>query len=41
LSGKEAYLTHRHQFEQDVKRDVEARVSQGVKAVPEEVLREE
>ncbi len=31
-----AYLTPKHEFEQDVKRDVEARVRQGVKAVLQE-----
>ncbi len=39
--SKEAYLTPKHEFEQDVKRDVEARVREGVKAVLEEVLQEE
>ncbi len=35
-------MTPKHEFEDDVvKLDVEARVSQGVKAVLEEVLREE
>jgi putative transposase len=34
-------LTPRHEFEHDVKLDVEARVRQGVKAVLEEVLQEE
>ena len=40
--SKEAYfLTPKKQFEQAVKRDVEARVREGVKAVLEEVLQEE
>ncbi len=34
-------MTPRHEFERDVKLDVEARVRQGVKAVLEEVLEEE
>ncbi len=34
-------MTPRHEFEHDVKLDVEARVRQGVKAVLEEVLEEE
>jgi len=34
-------LAPKHEFEQDVKRDVEARVRHGVKAVLEEVLQEE
>ncbi len=34
-------MTPNERFDQDVKRDVEARVREGVKAVPEEVLREE
>ena len=34
-------MTHKDEFEQAVKLDVEARVRQGVKAVLEEVLREE
>ncbi len=34
-------MTPRHEFEHDVKLDVEARVRQGVKAVFEEVLEEE
>jgi putative transposase len=42
LSTKEeAYLTPKHEFEQEVKRDVQARVREGVKAVLEEVLEEE
>jgi putative transposase len=41
LSEKGDYLTPKHEFEDDVKLDVEARVRQGVKAVLEEVLREE
>jgi hypothetical protein len=32
LSTKEAYLTSKHEFEQDIKRDVEARVREGAKA---------
>ncbi len=37
MSTKEAaYLAPKHEFEQDVKRDVEARVRQGVKAVLQE-----
>jgi putative transposase len=39
--SKEAYLTPNERFDQDVKRDVEARVREGVKAVLEEVLQEE
>jgi putative transposase len=39
--SKEAYLTPNKRFAQDVKRDVEARVREGVKAVLEEVLQEE
>lgn len=39
--SKEAYLTPNEQFDQDLKRDVEARVREGVKAVLEEVLQEE
>jgi putative transposase len=39
--SKEAYLTPNERFDQDVKRDVEARVREGVKAVLEEVLEEE
>jgi hypothetical protein len=34
-------LAPKHEFERDVKLDVEARVPQGVKAVLEEVLEEE
>jgi transposase-like protein len=34
-------LAPRHEFEHDVKLDVEARVRQGVKAVLEEVLQDE
>jgi hypothetical protein len=41
LSEKGDYLTPKHEFEDNVKLDVEARVRQGVKAVLEEVLREE
>jgi putative transposase len=42
LSTKEAYLTPtHHEFEHDIKRDVEAKVREGVKAVREEVLQEE
>ncbi len=41
MSTKEAYLTPKHEFEQEVKRDVQARVREGVKAVLEEVLEEE
>jgi hypothetical protein len=33
-------LTPKHEFEEDVKLDVEARVRQGVKAVLEEMLEE-
>ena len=39
--SKEAYLIPNERFDQDVKRDVEARVREGVKAVLEEVLQEE
>jgi putative transposase len=40
--SKEAYfLTPKKEFEQAVKRDVETRVREGVKAVLEEVLEEE
>jgi putative transposase len=39
--SKEAYLTPNERFDQDAKRDVEARVREGVKAVLEEVLQEE
>jgi putative transposase len=39
--SKEAYLTLKERFEQDVKLDVQARVREGVKAVLEEVLEEE
>jgi putative transposase len=38
---KEAHLTPKKEFERIVKRDVEARVREGVKAVLEEVLQEE
>lgn len=38
---KEAHLTPNERFDQDVKRDVQARVREGVKAVFEEVLEEE
>jgi transposase-like protein len=42
LSSKEAYfLTPKKEFEQAVKRDVEARIRESVKAVLEEVLQEE
>jgi transposase-like protein len=34
-------LTHKDNFEQTIKKDIEARVRQGVKAVLEEVLQEE
>jgi transposase-like protein len=34
-------LTPKNKFEHDVKRDIEARVREGVKAVLEEVLQEE
>ena len=34
-------MTPRHEFEHDMKLDVEARARQGVKAVLEEVLQEE
>ncbi len=34
-------MTPKHKFEQEVKRDVQARVREGVKAVLEEVLEEE
>ena len=36
--SKEAYLTANERFDRDLKRDVEARVREGVKAVLEEVL---
>ena len=39
--SKEACLTPKERFEQDVKLDVQARVREGVKAVLEEVLEEE
>ncbi len=39
--SKEAYLTPNERFDKDLKRDVEARVREGVKAVLEEVLQEE
>jgi transposase-like protein len=39
--SKEAYLTPNERFDQDLKRDIEARVREGVKAVLEEVLQEE
>jgi putative transposase len=39
--SKEEYLTPKKPFEQAVKLDVEARVREGVKAVLEEVLKEE
>jgi putative transposase len=39
--SEEEDLTHKDEFEQAVKLDVEARVRQGVKAVLEEVLQEE
>ncbi len=39
--SEEAYLTPNERFDQDLKRDVEARVQEGVKAVLEEVLQEE
>jgi len=39
--SKEAYLTRNERFDQELKRDVEARVREGVKAVLEEVLQEE
>jgi putative transposase len=39
--SKEAYLTPNERFEHDVKRDVQARVREGVKAVLEEILQEE
>jgi transposase-like protein len=35
------HLTPKNEFEHDVKRDVEARVREGVKAIFEEVLEEE
>jgi putative transposase len=35
------HLTPKNEFEHDVKRDVEARVREGVKAILEEVLEEE
>jgi hypothetical protein len=41
LSKEGDYLTPKHEFNHDVKLDVEARVRQGVKAVLEEVLQEE
>ena len=34
-------MAPKHEFEHDVKLDIEARVREGVKAVLEEVLREE
>ena len=34
-------MAPKHEFEHEVKMDVEARVCQGVKAVPEEILEEE
>jgi putative transposase len=39
--SKEAYLTPNEKFDHEVKRDVQARVREGVKAVLEEVLEEE
>jgi hypothetical protein len=39
--SEEEDLTHKDEFEQAVKLDVEARVREGVKAVLEEVLQEE
>jgi putative transposase len=41
LSKEGDYLTQKHEFNHDVKLDVEARVRQGVKAVLEEILQEE
>jgi putative transposase len=41
LSEEGDYLTPKHEFEHDVKLDVEARVREGVKAVLEEVLQDE
>jgi len=41
LSKEAYYLTPNEQFEHDVKRDVQARVREGVKAILEEVLEEE
>jgi transposase-like protein len=38
---EESHLAQEEEFEQAVKRDIEARVREGVKAVLEEVLREE
>jgi hypothetical protein len=41
VEGGGRYLTPKHEFEHDVKLDVEARVRQDVKGVLEEVLWEE
>jgi transposase-like protein len=41
LSKEEDYLTAKHEFNHDVKLDVETKVRQGVKTVLEEVLQEE
>jgi putative transposase len=41
LSKEAYYLTPKNEFEYDVKRDVQGRVREGVKAVLEEVLQEE
>ena len=41
VSTKEAYLTPNHEFDQELKRDVQARVREGEKAVLEKVLAEE
>ena len=41
MSKEAYYLTPNEQFEHDVKRDVQARVREGVKAILEEVLEEE